>query len=334
VPASNLVALRRVRAGDRSFAAGFMLRTRARDTLPASAVKGGEVTLLESLGFAPAARVVVIHVDDVGLCSAANQGWLRASTGAATCGSVMVPCSGFEELVEQTRGDHDADLGIHLTLNCEYEIDRWRPLRDDVPSLCAPDGGMWRTSAETIEHAATDEVERELRAQIERALEHGIDVTHIDAHMGTVFHLRFVEIYLRLAREFAVPMFLPRIERARLLALGMPDAIDRYVALIQAAADEGFPTFDHFDTDSLHFPPGTGLEHNLARLRRLGPGLSYLITHCCEATDAFGGLSGGAQRAEECDIYAAPAMQEFLAREDIQTTGMRPLRDWLRRRIG
>lgn len=289
------------------------------------------MSLLESLGFERDARVVVIHVDDVGVCSAANRGWQRAVRGAATCGSVMVPCPGFDALVEQYAEDPRVDLGVHLTLNCEYTRDRWRPLRDDVPSLVAPDGGMWHTTQETAAHADPEEVERELRTQIERALERGIDVTHIDAHMGTALHLRFVDAYLRLGREFQLPMFLPRIDRAQLHASGMPDALAEYVERIDAAGAAGFPIFDHFDSDSLHFEPGTGLEHNRGRLRRLGPGLSYLITHCSEPTDAFGGLSGGPQRAEECEIYASGAMAEVLAQEGCQTLGMRPLRDWLRR---
>jgi len=289
---------------------------------------------LERLGFDADAKVVVVHVDDVGVCTAANRGWQRVSRDAASSGSVMVPCSGFRELIDCIRGEADVDLGVHLTLNCEYASDRWAPLRDDVPSLTAPDGGMWRTSAETIQHARPDEVERELRSQIEVALEAGLDVTHIDAHMGTVFHLNFVEIYIALAREFQVPMFLPRVDRARLLEVGMPDAIERYVRMLDAASADGFPLFDHFDTDSLHFPAGTGESHNRQRLSRLGPGLSYLITHCAELTQEFDGLSSGAQRAEECEIYANGVMSGFMREQGIRTLGMRPLRDQLRAHWG
>ena len=290
------------------------------------------MSLLESLGFGPDQRVVVVHVDDVGLCSSANRGFERACESAATCGSVMVPCPGFEELVARVAGDPSVDLGVHLTLNCEYAEQRWPALRDDVPSLLAPDGAMWRTSAEAAAHASPEEVERELRAQIERALESGIDVTHLDAHMGTALHLKFTEIYVRLAREFDLPAFLPRIDRAKLAAFGMPDALESYTRILDDAEAAGLPLFDHFDSNSLHFEPGTGEAHNRARVRELGPGLSYLITHCVDGGQDLADLSRDwRQRAEEGRLYSDGTMASVLAEEGVHALGMRALRDWMRR---
>ena len=289
------------------------------------------MTDLERLGFAPDARVVVVHVDDVGMCQAANAGARLALGAAATSGSVMVPCPAFPQAAALARERPELDLGVHLTLNCEYVTYRWRPVRDDVPSLCAPDGGMWRSQAETIEHAEPAEVERELRAQIERALDAGIDVTHLDSHMGTVFDLKFVDVYARLAREFRLPVFIPRVDRERLVGLGMPDALERYAAIWEAAAADGFPVFDHFDRDSLHFEPGSGERHNRDRLARLGPGLSYLITHCALESDELRQITPDwRQRSEECRIYSDGTMRAALDAEGIQTISMRPLRALLR----
>ncbi|MGH7291346.1 MAG: ChbG/HpnK family deacetylase, partial [Myxococcota bacterium] len=166
------------------------------------------MSLLTELGYTPEERVVVVHVDDLGMSRAANAGGVRALEATATCGSVMAPCPGFDEMAGIARERPELDLGVHLTLNCEYEGHRWGPVRSDVPSLVAPDGGMWRTTRETIEHALVEEVDRELRAQIHRALDAGIDVTHIDSHMGTVFDLKFVDVYFRLAAEFKLPAFI------------------------------------------------------------------------------------------------------------------------------
>ena len=126
----------------------------------------------------------------------------------------------------------ELDLGVHLTLNAEHESWTWPPVRDVVPSLAAPNGGMWRTSAETAENAAAHEVEAELRAQVDRALEAGIDVTHLDAHMGTVFQPAFVESYATLALEYRLPVFLPRVDRQVLEQAGITAAAQRYVDLI------------------------------------------------------------------------------------------------------
>jgi chitin disaccharide deacetylase len=159
-----------------------------------------------------------------------------------------------------------------------------------------------------------------------------VEVRDVDSHMGTVFHLKFVDVYARLAREFRVPVFIPRVDRERLIGLGMPDALERYSAIWEAAEADGFPVFDHFDRDSLHFEPGSGARHNRERLRRLGPGLSYLITHCAAESEELARITASSwrQRSEEGRIYSDGTMRAALRDEGIRTIGMRPLRDLLR----
>ena len=293
-----------------------------------------ESSIVEQLGFSANDRVVVVHVDDLGMCRAANVGGLDALAGCATSGSVMVPCPAFDEIAAIARERPELDLGVHLTLNSEYEGFRWGPVRADVPSLSAPDGGLWPTTRETVENAEPREVELELRAQIERALEHGIDVTHIDSHMGTVFDLKFVEIYLNLAREFRVPAFIPRVDREVMESRGLAESLAPYFELIARAEGEGFPIFDHFDQNSLHFEAGQGLMHNRARLSGLGPGLSYLITHCAAGDEELQRIAPDWRcRSEEHQLYSDGQMEDVFRDRGIQRVGMRPLRDQLRTRL-
>ncbi len=289
------------------------------------------MSVIEQLGFGPEERVVVVHVDDIGMCRAANEGALRALAGAATCGSIMVPCPAFEEIAKLARSRPDLDLGVHLTLNAEYEGYRWPPLCGDVPGLVAPDGGMWRTVQETTQHATADEVQRELRAQIERALEAGIDVSHLDSHMGTVFEPQFVGVYLKLARDFELPAFFPRIGRAALERVSDPEHVELYGKLLEEAERRGFPLFDSFCTDSLSFEPGTGHEHNRNRLDGLDSGLNYLITHCAVGNDELQGITTDwRQRDEERRIYSDGTMAGELEERQMRTIGMRVLRDLVR----
>ena len=288
------------------------------------------MSLLAELGYAPDERVVVVHVDDLGMSGAANAGGVRALDGSATCGSIMVPCPGFAEMARIARERPELDLGVHLTLNCEYDGYRWGPVRGDVPSLVAPDGGMWRTVRETVEHALVEEVDRELRAQIHRALDAGIDVTHIDSHMGTVFDLKFVDVYFRLAHEFKLPAFIPRLRKQEARVLNLGGRLAEYERRIGAAEAAGFPIFDHFEADSLSFAPGTGLAHNSARIDRLGPGLAYLITHCAEGGPELEAITHDwRQRDEEHRIYSDGSMAKALSSRGVRTTGMRALRDHL-----
>ena len=284
------------------------------------------MSTLEALGLSAEDRVVVVHVDDVGMSEAANEGALLALGGAATCGSIMVPCPAFDPIAGVARERPELDLGVHLTLNCEYEGYRWAPVSEEVPGLVSPDGGMWRTTDEAVENASPEEVERELRAQIEKALEAGIDVTHLDGHMGTVFNPKFVEVYVTLGRDFRLPLFIPRVDRGVLERTGMPPSLERYVSLIENAEKEGFPVFDHFDSNSLEFEPGSGPDHNRSRVSALGPGLSYLITHCANGNAQLQSITNDwRQRDEEHRIYSDGTMQAHFDAEGIVTIGMRPM---------
>jgi predicted glycoside hydrolase/deacetylase ChbG (UPF0249 family) len=290
------------------------------------------VSLLEGLGLDPTDRAVVVHVDDIGMSAAANAGALRALEGCATCGSVMVPCPAFDEFARIARERRDLDLGVHLTLNAEYESHRWGPLCDDVPGLVSSDGGMWRTTAEVVERATPEEVERELRAQVETALEAGLDVTHLDSHMGTVMHHRFVEVYARLVRDYQLPALLPRIRREQLERLGLAERLEHTVALLDGLEADGFPIFDRLDADSLSFTPGDGYAHNVRRLEAVEPGLTYLITHCAEGGPELESITprDWRQRSEEERIYSDGTMARELAERGLRPLGMRVLRDWLR----
>ena len=165
-------------------------------------------SVLERLGHAPDARVVVVHADDIGMCHSANVGAFEAlDGGVVSCGSLMVPCPWFAEAAQMARERPQVDLGVHLTLTSEWDVYRWGPVvgRDAVPSLCADDGCFYPTTEAVLAHATIEDVERELRAQIDKALAAGVDVTHLDSHMGTVFAPPLLDVYARLMRDYELP---------------------------------------------------------------------------------------------------------------------------------
>jgi predicted glycoside hydrolase/deacetylase ChbG (UPF0249 family) len=294
-------------------------------------------TLAERLGFEATDRVAVVHCDDIGFCQAANQGAFEAlGSGPASCGSVMVPCPRFDEAAARAKASPDVDLGVHLTLNCEYDSYRWGPLlgTSAVPSLVDCDGGFPRTSAEVVARAQPVEVEAELRAQIERALEAGIDVTHLDAHMGTALMPPFVAIYARLVREFRLAAFLVRPDPDALAALSVEGAT-LYEELLAELEADGIPVFDGFDANSLHFEPGRGEMHNRARLAALPPGVSYLICHPARDGEELSAITETAHMRDfERRFYGGEPGRRALEEEGIRTVGMRPLRDLVRGHVG
>lgn len=194
--------------------------------------------LNERLGQPPDAKLVILSCDDLGSCHAANEGVYQAlRQGVATCASLMVPAPWARHAAElYAEGD---DVGVHLTLNAEHARYRWGPLTH-APSLLSGEGSFPSTIDDLWEHADPEEVHRELRTQVERALAWGIDATHLAPHL-TAITLRpeFFDVYVELAVDFALPIRLPSTiseERA-----GFP--------FRRLATERGVVFPDHFDHD-------------------------------------------------------------------------------------
>lgn len=291
-------------------------------------------TLAERLGLSATERVAVVHVDDIGMCHAANEGAFEClSNGPATCGSIMVPCPWFGEAAERARTSPGIDVGVHLTLNAEWEHYRWGPVagRDRVRSLVDDDGMLPRTTLEVMQRARPEEVEIELRAQIDRALAAGLDVTHLDAHMGTAMMPPFVGIYARLAREYGLPLFVIRPDEATLAARGIAGLAKVFAPVVDELDAAGFPILDAFDVDSLGFAPGEGLAHNARRLAGLAPGVTYLICHAAKMSDELAAISADAHARElERTYYGGEIGRRAFAEAGVRTVGMRALRDLVR----
>jgi predicted glycoside hydrolase/deacetylase ChbG (UPF0249 family) len=290
-------------------------------------------TLAEKLGFSPTERVAVVHVDDIGMCLAANRGAFEAlDNGPATCGSLMVPCPWFQGAADHARERGGYDLGVHLTLNSEWPHYRWGPVagRRAVPSLVDEQGFLPRTSEETVQRGRPEEVEIELRAQIEAALSAGVDVTHLDAHMGTVFFPPFVEIYARLAIEYRLPIFAVRPSASALAQVG--GGLAHLNQVLDAVEAAGIPLLDHFCADSLGFAEGEGRAHNEQRLAKLVPGVNYLICHAARDGEELRTVTPDSahQRDFERSFYGGGPGREALASAGVRTVGMRALRELVR----
>ena len=293
-----------------------------------------KATLAERLGFRATDRIAVVHADDIGMCHAANVGAFDAlANGVVSCGSIMVPCPWFREAADLARANPQADLGVHLTLNSEWPHYRWGPVagRDRVPSLLDAQGYLPRTSIEVLKNAKPDEVEIELRAQIEAALAAGIDVTHLDSHMGTVFFPPFVPIYAKLAREYRLPALAVRPDPKALERAGLAGAAPILQKVCDAFEASGHPILDGLDANSLDFRDSEGEAHTSGRLEGLGAGITYLIIHPAQDGEELRAISPDAHaRAFEHRFYGSAKARERFAAEGIRTVGMRPLRDLLR----
>jgi predicted glycoside hydrolase/deacetylase ChbG (UPF0249 family) len=268
------------------------------------------------------------------MCQAAKEGAFEAlEKGPATCGSVMVPCPWFRDAAERARAKPELDLGVHLTLNAEWRHYRWGPVvgASAVPSLVDERGYLPRTSAEVLARARPEEVEIELRAQLERALAAGIDVTHLDAHMGTAWLPPFLGSYARLAREYRLPVFAVRPEHTDLVALGAEGTAELYRQVLDGLEADGIPILDGFNADSLRFEPGGGEAHNAARLAGLRRGVNYLICHPARDGPELAAITPDAHMRDfERRFYGGEAGRRAFEEQGLRRVGMRPLRDLMR----
>jgi predicted glycoside hydrolase/deacetylase ChbG (UPF0249 family) len=225
-------------------------------------------SLAERLGYRADDRLVIVSCDDLGMCHAANVGTYEVlRDGAGTSAGLMVPCAWARDAAGAYRGE---DVGVHLTLNAEWERFRWGPITH-APSLLDGDGGFPRTIEDLWDHADLDEVRRELRAQVERAILWGFDVSHLDDHMGVLQQRpEFFEVQLDLAVEFRLPVRLLGQSSER--AVGFP--------FRRLVAEEGVLAPDHLVVNR-----GISAREAFAKvLTDLRPGVTELFVHAAVDT--------------------------------------------------
>lgn len=268
--------------------------------------------LAERLGYGPDATLLIVNCDDLGVTQSANTGIYRAlRDGIATSASLMVPCPWAREAASRYRGE---DVGVHLTLTAEYDRYRWGPITH-APSLLDGDGGFPRTNIDAWEHADVDEVRRECRAQVERAILWGFDVSHLDSHMGTLqLRPELFDVYLELAIEYRLPIRLSGESSQR--AIGFP--------FRRLAAEEGvlFP-------DRFVYVGGIGSRRAIERaVFDLRPGVTEVYVHPAVDTPELRAVSDEhwPGRVDDLDLVTGDDLRSTLDRAGVQLVGYRELR--------
>jgi hypothetical protein len=291
--------------------------------------------ILHELGFGADDRVVIVHADDIG----AYQASLPAiddlfAAGLLSSCATMVPCPWFPAVADWARKNSGADIGLHATLTAEYAAYRWGPLstRDPASGLLDTDG-YFHNSTAAAQNASPEAVRAEHSAQMARALAAGIDVTHVDSHMGASFHPAFLSSYLATGASARVPNFVPRYSRTGLGSAMAAEHGAAWKELEQQLEARGLPLFDHVAMMPLH-------EHadRVAAAKQvfdeLPAGLSYLLLHPAIDTPEMRALTPGDWRARVADhaAFCAPELRAHVRDTGVQVIGWRMVRDVLRGR--
>jgi predicted glycoside hydrolase/deacetylase ChbG (UPF0249 family) len=274
-------------------------------------------SVLERLGHGPDAKLLIVNCRDLGFCHAANVGVYDAlRNGIGTSASLVVPAPWARESAGGFRGD---DVGVSLTLNAEYDRYRWGPLTQ-APSLLDGDGGFPRTLTDLWDHADLDEVRRECRAQLERAVLWGFDISHLDSRLDALLmRPEFFDVYLELAVDFSLPLGL--LSAAAEPNVGFP--------VRQLAAEGGILFADRFVT-----LPAPASRQTLADLlASLPSGLTELALHPAIDTPELRAITveWPSRVADHELAVGEPGLDRLVADAGVTLIGYRPLRDAMRR---
>ncbi|MSU23065.1 MAG: ChbG/HpnK family deacetylase [Opitutus sp.] len=286
-------------------------------------------TFAERLGWPASAVVVILHVDDVGMAHSSNLGAIEASErGVATSFAVMMPCPWVPEISRYLK-DHPAiDSGLHLTLTAEWTLYRWGPLagKSQVPGLVDEEGCLWKSVALVAQHATPDEVEREIRAQIDRAQVLGLPITHLDSHMGTLFSRPdYFDRFVKVAVEKKIPLLAvgghaTHTRRENLAAL---TGLQPWIKQIWNA---GLPLLDDLHSSSGSWPPAEKTATLKALLASLNPGVTEIIFHASRPTEDFPLIThSSASRLADLDALTDPSVKQFIAERGIILTTWKEL---------
>ena len=234
----------------------------------------------------------------------------------------MIPCSWVPEIAEYARANPRADLGLHLTLTSEWKNYRWGPVlpKSSVTSLLDDKGYFYLTESEAASHANVKEAEKEIRAQIDLARKLGIQPTHLDSHMGTLYQNKeLFETLIRVGRDNKLPVRISREQVRRmpyLTSLLKPEDIlvDHMISIEPSVTSAGWAKFY---TDEI---------------KNLRPGLSEIIVHIAQDDAEMKAMTadhpdwGAAWRQRDFEFFTSEAFRELLKTHNIKLVTWREIR--------
>jgi predicted glycoside hydrolase/deacetylase ChbG (UPF0249 family) len=294
-----------------------------------SVLQAAEPTFAERLGWKAGSVVVLLHVDDVGMSHSSNLGAIEAvEQGVATSWAVMMPCPWVPEIARYLREHTNIDSGLHLALTSEWVPYRWGPVagKSQVPGLVDPEGCLWRNVAGVVAKATPDEIEREIRAQVDRAETLGMPMTHLDSHMGTLFaRADYFERDAKVGLEKKIPI-LAVGGHATYTRQENPEATDELRTWIPRIWNGGLPVLDDLHTGSYGWKPAEKTERLLQLLKDLKPGVTEILFHASRPTEDFPVITGSSEsRRADLRALTDPRVKALLQERGIALTSWRDL---------
>lgn len=262
----------------------------------------------ERLGYPRDSKLLIIHADDLAVAHSEDTASFDAlDRHAVSSASIMMPCPWLTEVADYAKAHPDADLGLHLTVTSEWKTYRWGPVasKDQVPSLLDGNGYLWPDNEPATKNIKAEDAEREIRAQIEKAMSLGIHPTHVDSHMGEFFERPdLFAVYLKVAHEYKLPFLAaltPNAPRALTSQLSPNDLVlDNVLMAYPEVPVAGWKNF------------------YLDAIKNLKPGLTEMIVHLGHDDAELQAITvdhpdyGAAWRQRDYNVITSPEFKQAL----------------------
>ena len=265
-------------------------------------------TVAERLGYPADSKLLIVHADDLAIAHSEDAASFDAlEKNAVTSASIIVPGPWLTEVAAYASAHPDADLGLHLALTSEWKTYRWGSVesRDKVPSLFDPSGYLWPETLPALHNVKPEEAEREIRAQVERAMALGIHPTHLDSHMGVLFSSpELFAVYVKIAHEYKLPF----------LAVRIPNAPPQFFSLL---SDKDV-LVDSVVIANPTVHPNEWRDFYVNAVKNLKPGLTEIIVHLGHDDAELQAVTldhpdfGSAWRQRDFDIMTSPEFKKAL----------------------
>lgn len=286
-------------------------------------------------------RHLIITADDFGLCPSVNSAIMELSrAGAITSSMIMIPCPWAGQAAHEARTTPGINVGIHITLTSSSDGSRYGPVSREacVDSLMAEDGAFYPSAADVELNATEEAVSAEIRAQIEKAVQLGLDPTHLDSHEGSLLGLSsgrdFLEAAFELCEEYRLPFKLPRkiIDQPFL----NPAQKQLFGTRLKSAQKRGIALIDDLIALPYHLEPGESyqtVKHSLTEaIKNIGAGITEIVFHPSADTDEIRSITPHWQkRIIEYKLFMDEDIGRLLQQEGIQLISWKNLRDLKRR---
>lgn len=289
---------------------------------------------LAKLGYSNNDRLVIIHTDDIGMCHASVQAFKDLwAFGTISSGAVMVPCPWFPAVAQMCRENPEIDMGVHATLNAEWESYRWGPVSTKEPAsgLIDEAGYFHQWHPAVYENARPEAVDLEVNAQIDKALAAGIDVSHVDSHMGTIMNPKFIQSYVQAAAKRLLPSLLPHLTAKGMDSMGLSEEEKiSYMPIMEMLKSMGVPMMDGI----LGMPLEHDHDHIEIAKKLLGEvpaGITHFIFHPSIDTPELRAVATDWRaRVANYNAFMSDELKKFIESEDIRVIGYRALREAMR----